>query len=171
MRIVAVSDTHQNTSFLRRSVRQAIGDGRIDVFIHCGDGVRDLLAVEEDLLFFNPNIRIYAVRGNCDFSDPQFPDSELAELNGVRAFITHGNLYQVKHGLGKLSKAARDLKAGLAFFGHTHQAVVAEKHGVILINPGSLASWSLTDTAYLEVTIDPDQRIYEQFIKLRQLED
>lgn len=167
MRIIAVSDTHQNTTLLKRSVRQAIEDGRIDVFIHCGDGVRDLLDVDEDLRFFNPHIRIYAVRGNCDFYDPGFPDSELADLNGVRAFITHGHLYQVKHGLGKLAKAARDLNAGLAFFGHTHQAVVTEKHRVVLINPGSLASWFQGDTAYLEVQIDQNQNIQEQFIKQR----
>ena len=66
MRIVAVSDTHQNTELLRRSVRQAIEDGPIDVFIHCGDGVRDLECVEQELLAANPRIRIYAVRGNCD---------------------------------------------------------------------------------------------------------
>jgi putative phosphoesterase len=167
MRIVAVSDTHQNTALFRRCVLQAIEDGPVDVFIHCGDGVRDLSCVEENLRSSNPDVRIYAVRGNCDIGDFRFPVSELADLNGVRAFITHGNLYQVKHGLGKLAKAARAFKAGLAFFGHTHQAVVAEKHGVVLINPGSLASWNMTDTAYLEVTVDKDQRIYEKFIKQR----
>lgn len=169
MRIVAVSDTHQNTALLMRCVRQAIEDGPVDVFIHCGDGVRDLFSVEEDLRSANPGVRIYAVRGNCDFGDTRFPMSELSDLNGVRAFITHGNLYNVKHGLGKLAKAARTLKAGLAFFGHTHQAVIAEKHGVVLINPGSLASRNMTDPAYLEVTIDHNQRIYEHFIKLRLL--
>lgn len=166
MRIVAVSDTHRNTAQLRRSVRQAVEDGQIDVFIHCGDGVQDLDVVEDILRTANPSIRIYAVRGNCDLGAFQVPVSDLADLHGVRALITHGHIYDVKHGLGKLAKAARSLHAALAFFGHTHQPLIAQKHGVTLINPGSLAAWSLTDTAYLEVLIDGDHPIRENFIKL-----
>ena len=66
MRIVVVSDTHQNTALLEQAVRQAIADGPIDGLIHCGDGVRDLDCVEAALLASNPRIRIYAVKGNCD---------------------------------------------------------------------------------------------------------
>ena len=171
MRIVAVSDTHHNTALLRQSVRQAIADGPIDAFIHCGDGVRDLFYVETDLLSANPQIRICAVRGNCDLSSAKFPVSELIVLGGVRIFVTHGHVQQVKHGLGKLAKAARELKAGLAFFGHTHRAAVTQKHGVVLINPGSLASWSVTNTAYLEVTIDENKDIREKYVKQRLIKD
>ena len=110
-------------------------DGAVDVFIHCGDGVRDLETAEGDLLKHNKNIRIYAVRGNCDLSAQHYPLTETADLNGVRTLITHGHLYQVKHGLGKLSKAAREMQMQLVFFGHTHQAAVKEKHGVIADQP------------------------------------
>lgn len=165
MRIVVFSDTHQNTELFKQSVRQAMDDGRIDAFIHCGDGVRDLEAVEGELIQRNPNIRIYAVRGNCDLGAIQYPDTETADLNGVRALITHGYLYQVKHGFGPLSKAARDMGMRLLFFGHTHQPVVVEKHGVLLLNPGSLASLSYNGTAYLEVVIDEHQNIREKFVK------
>lgn len=168
MRIIAVTDSHQNTALLQRSVQQAIEDGPIDVFIHCGDGVRDLDCVEQELLAANPRIRIYAVRGNCDLGAFEYPETELADLQGVRAFITHGHLYQVKHGLGHLAKAAREQNAKLAFFGHTHQALVAEKHGVMLINPGSLTSWFQGDTAYLEVTIGSNEIIRENFVKQRE---
>jgi hypothetical protein len=167
MRIVAFSDTHQNTALFRQSVRQAMEDGKIDVFIHCGDGVRDLENVEGELLQSNPNIRIYAVRGNCEIGALQYPAAETGDLNGVRTLITHGHNDQVKHGLGKLSKAAQAMNIRLVFFGHTHQALIKEKHGVMLINPGSLSSWSLTDTAYLEVTIDDTRNIREKFIRLR----
>jgi uncharacterized protein len=167
MRIIVVSDTHQNTALLGQSVRQAIADGPIDVFLHCGDGVRDLECVESDLLQKNPRIRIFAVRGNCDLGAFPYPVSELIDLNGVRAFVTHGHLYQVKHGLGQLARAARELNAALAFFGHTHQAAIAQKHGVTLINPGSLASQASEGIAYLEVTIDLEQNVRENFIRLR----
>ena len=171
MRIVAVADTHHNTALLRQSVRQAIADGPIDAFIHCGDGVEDLFAAEAELVSANPQIRICAVRGNCDLNNSKFPVSELLALGGVRIFVTHGHVQQVKHGLGKFAKAARELKAGLAFFGHTHRAAVVRKHGVVLINPGSLASWSVTNTAYLEVRIDENQNIHEKFIDQRLIKD
>ena len=167
MRIIAVADTHQNTILLQRSVRQAIGDGPIDVFIHCGDGVRDVETVEQALMAANPNIRIYAVQGNCDLGAFQYPATETADLNGVRALITHGHLHQVKHGLGTLAKAAREIGAEVAFFGHTHRALVEEKHGVTLINPGSLASCAMAEFAYLEITIGKDRQIRENFIKQR----
>ena len=167
MRIVVFSDTHQNTALLMQSVRQAMSDGIIDVLIHCGDGVRDLDAVEGALLMHNPRIRIYAVRGNCDLTAFQYPGTETVTLNGVRTMITHGHLYQVKHGLGQLSKSARDMGMRLVFFGHTHQMTVKEKHGVLLLNPGSLAALSLDGKAYLEVVIGKDQSIREIFIKHR----
>jgi len=167
MRIVAFADTHQKTELFIRCVRQAMEDGKIDAFIHCGDGVRDLETVESELLRSNPNIRIYAVRGNCDIGAFRYPGIETAELDGVRTLITHGNNYQVKHGLGMLSKAARAMGMRLVFFGHTHQPTVREKHGVMLINPGSLASWAMDDTAYLEVIIDKQQHLRTEFIKHR----
>ena len=167
MRIIVVSDTHQNTALLRQSVRQAIADGPIDVFLHCGDGARDLEYVESDLLQCNPRIRVYAVRGNCDLGAFPYPSSELIDLSGVRALVTHGHLYQVKHGLGQLANAAKELQATLAFFGHTHQAAVEQKHGVTLINPGSSASQNAAGIAYLEVLIDSQRHIRENFIKLK----
>ncbi len=169
MRIVVFADTHQNTALFSQSVRQAMDDGKIDVLVHCGDGVRDLETVEGALFKHNPNARIYAVRGNCDLTAFQYPGAETATLNGVRVLITHGHLYQVKHGLGALSKAARDMGMRLVFFGHTHQPTVKEKHGVLLINPGSLASTSLDGKAYLEVVIDENQTICENFIKQRRI--
>ncbi|MBE0601015.1 MAG: metallophosphoesterase family protein, partial [Firmicutes bacterium] len=48
MRIVVYSDTHQNMALLSQSVRQAMADGKIDVLVHCGDGVRDLEGVEAE---------------------------------------------------------------------------------------------------------------------------
>ena len=165
MRIIVFSDTHQNTALLEQCVAQALHGGKIDAFIHCGDGVRDLACVEQALLQANPSVRIYAVRGNCDFAEPHYPVSELAEFNGVRAFITHGNAYQVKQGLGKLSKAGRELNAQLIFFGHTHTPCAEEKHGVLLINPGLLSSYPLYKTAYLEVLVDMHQKVCVNFIK------
>ena len=142
-----------------------MADGKIDVLIHCGDGVRDLETVEEDLLRSNPNIRIYAVRGNCDLAAQHYPAMETTMLNNIRTLITHGHNYQVKHSLGKLSIAARSMGISLVFFGHTHQPTIKVKHGVTLINPGSLASWAMDETAYLQVILDEKDQIHENYVK------
>ena len=165
MRIIVFSDTHQNTALLRRAALQAIADGPVDILIHCGDGVRDLDCIEGDLLRANPNIRIYAVRGNCDLGMSQYPLTEIVALQDRKILVTHGHALQVKHSLGALAKAAGEVGADIACFGHTHQPLIREKHGVTLINPGSLASYSLTDTAYLEIMIDSHSNIRENFIK------
>ncbi len=167
MRIVAVSDTHHNTELLERCVRQAIADGQIDAFLHCGDGVRDLETVEPLLIAQNPRIRIAAVKGNCDLGEFAYSASELVELNGVRTLVTHGHLFQVKQGLSHLAKAARELNAALAFYGHTHRPEIVDGHGVTMINPGSLASLQAAGFAYLEVLIYGSHSIRENFIKRR----
>ena len=167
MRIVVFSDTHQNTELFVQCTHQAMDNGKIDVLIHCGDGVRDLEAIESELLRRNPHIRLYAVRGNCDLTAFQYPGTETANLNGVRALITHGHLYRVKHGLGPLARAAADMGARIAFFGHTHQPLTKEKHGVRLINPGSLATLLQAGNAYLQVTVDEAGTIQERFIKIQ----
>ncbi len=167
MRIIAVSDTHRNTERLVRCVRQALADGPIDAFLHCGDGVRDLEAAEPLLILQNPHIRIVAVKGNCDLGEFAYPASELVDLNGVRTLVTHGHLYQVKQGLSSLAQAARELHATLAFFGHTHRPDIVRRQGLTLINPGSLSFWQAAGIAYLEVLIDGSQSIRENFIKLR----
>ncbi len=167
MRIVVFSDTHQNKALLAQSVRQAIADGPIDVLIHCGDGVRDLEEVEAALLGANQCIRFIAVRGNCDLAAQHYPATDTADLNGVRTMVTHGHLYAVKYGLDSLSKSARDMGMRLVFFGHTHQPVVKEKHGVLLINPGSLTAVSMNGYAYLQVEIDDNQNIQEMYVKHR----
>ncbi|HPF88362.1 MAG TPA: YfcE family phosphodiesterase [Candidatus Limiplasma sp.] len=165
MRLIVFSDTHQNTAFFQRCVQQAMEDGPIDALLHCGDGVRDLDCVESDLLRANPHILLYAVRGNCDLYLTQYPVTEMLELQGVRMMLTHGHTFQVKQGLGPLASAAREMGADVVFFGHTHQATVVKKHGVTLINPGSLTSYAYTETAYLEVLIDVHKNIRENFIK------
>ena len=165
MRIIVFSDTHQHTSLLQNAVSQAMEDGPVDALIHCGDGVRDLECVEGDLLRFNPHIQIYAVRGNCDLGLAHYPLTETITVKKRKIMITHGHVFHVKHGLGKLARAAREIGADIACFGHTHQPVITEKHGVMLVNPGALASYSFSDTAYLELVIDFHNRICENIIK------
>ncbi len=42
-----------------------------------------------------PELKIYSVRGNCDYASFAPPDG-LAAFGGVLFYYTHGNLYNVK---------------------------------------------------------------------------
>lgn len=56
----------------------------------------------------------------------------------MKAFITHGHLFNVKYGrLDSLVYAAMEQGAKIAMFGHTHEAYYGEAGGVQLLNPGT----------------------------------
>ena len=111
----------------------------IKYLFFCGDGLSDLSEIEREY----PNIKVYAVKGNCDFFS--FTDAEdelLIEVEGVRILMMHGHTRSVKSGLDAAAARAAALDAELLLFGHTHHPLeeyrtIGEKR-VCLFNPGSL---------------------------------
>ena len=86
MKAAVFSDTHSSTAL----ALEAISRTRPDVIIHLGDYERD----GEELHQSFPDIPFYAVRGNCDICALR-PDADTVPLGPVKAFITHGHLYNV----------------------------------------------------------------------------
>ena len=79
------------------------------------------------------------MRGNCDFTaPPDIPGELLARIGGLDVLMAHGNGYHVKRGLETLNWRAREAKARVVCFGHTHQPVAEWHHGVLMLNPGAL---------------------------------
>ena len=129
MNIAVFSDTHTNTGRMVKAVRQY----KPDVIIHLGDHDRDA----EILRWKFPEIPLYRVCGNCDAAAIA-PERDVVQLGPVKAFITHGHLYNVRYGrLDSLVYAAQEAGAQLALFGHTHPAADEEMGGVKLVNPGT----------------------------------
>lgn len=64
-------------------------------------------------------------------------------------FITHGHLYNAKVGLYTIMCAAREAKADILCFGHTHSALSMYEDGLYVLNPGScggyMASYGIID--------------------------
>ena len=81
--------------------------------------------------------KVYQCAGNCDFFAP-LPEEGVVEIEGLRIFYCHGHKYRVKSDLQGLAQAAKARDCDIAFFGHTHKALICEMDGVTLINPGSL---------------------------------
>ena len=165
MKNVAFSDSHGNPGMLRDAVESCLRGTKPDICVHCGDGVRDLDAVEPILRDANPNIRIYGVRGNCDFSAFQYPITEVFEADGVRMMATHGYTFDVKTQYEALLCAAREQHAQVAFFGHTHRPLLEFVRGIYLINPGAICQRMAGHTAYAQVLVEPGGQIRADLMK------
>ncbi|MBQ9685547.1 MAG: YfcE family phosphodiesterase [Oscillospiraceae bacterium] len=123
------SDTHGNNTLMIDAARRC----RPDVLIHLGDHDRDALELREEF----PDIPLYFVCGNCDLM-PLAPAWDIVPLGPVKAFITHGHLYNVSRWQAdSLVYAAQEQGCQIAMYGHTHSAVNDQLGGVTLINPGT----------------------------------
>ncbi|GAB7388703.1 metallophosphoesterase [Bacillaceae bacterium] len=120
-----MSDSHGLTAEVEAIVRK----GRFAQIVHCGDFCCDRSR--------KPFSEMILVRGNCD-TDTKVPLERTLEWRGVRIFLTHGHVYEVKSGLLRLKYKALQEDAGIVLFGHTHRALCVEEEGVLFINPGSV---------------------------------
>lgn len=143
MRIVAMSDCHNRIS----PIEKAIEKSNPDVFIYCGDGS----AKVEDISYLYPNIRFFIVKGNCDFGE--FPIEVEVKLASKTVFFTHGHIYSVKSGYGKIIAEGKRRNADIVIFGHTHIAVNEYIDGMYLVNPGSAALPAVGKPGYAFIEI------------------
>jgi uncharacterized protein len=128
MRILVMSDTHGETAVIAR-VRQHAG--LVDAVFHCGDSELD--ANHETLK------GTFVVEGNCDW-DSSLPAEVITEVNGIKIFMTHGHLHQVKSSMMPLSYRAQEIGADIVLFGHSHMLGAELVNNTLFVNPGSLSS-------------------------------
>ncbi len=150
LKAAVFSDTHGNNFPMLEAARQA----KTDVFIHLGDHDRDAQLLRQAF----PDTPLYSVCGNCDIN-PLSPERLTVELGPVKAFLTHGHLYNVSPWQAdSLVYAAQEQGASLALFGHTHRAVYEQLGGVTLVNPGTAGRGR--DLSWALVTIYDNGAIY-----------
>lgn len=154
MRILVVSDTHGDAAALRRAL---LAQPKAEVVIHLGDGQDDL----DQVRFSFPGRTYLQVKGNCDWGS-SLPATGEFEAEGARIFYTHGHAYGVKSGDYTIISAAREHKADILLFGHTHQPREDYEDGLHIMNPGRLSGWEPT---YGVIDITP-QGIVLNVIKL-----
>jgi putative phosphoesterase len=130
MRILVVSDTHRDAHALRQAI---LKQPKAEVVIHLGDGAEEAQEMKDRF----PEKMFLTVRGNCDWGCTA-PVEELAVFGGKRIFFTHGYTYQVKYDLNDGIAAARERKADIFLFGHTHIPLTDYQNGLYIMNPGSL---------------------------------
>lgn len=130
MRIAVISDTHRVVKYINLS-KNLIKDA--DILIHLGDNIEDV-----ELLKQGFNGEVYAVSGNCDYSS-KYPKEGILEVNKVRIFYTHGDLYGVKSSINNIYYRGRELNADIVLFGHTHEHGIERTDSLTLMNPGSVS--------------------------------
>lgn len=147
MELLILSDAHGNRSAIERALQLQVHSP--DAVCFLGDGLRDFYAVDS-----SQSAR-FAVAGNCDFFLPLEMDEENRDVcflsfEGHRILLTHGHLFGVKGGYGRLLSYAHGKGADIVLFGHTHVPLLqtlpagSEIGGarlsrpMYLFNPGSI---------------------------------
>jgi hypothetical protein len=125
MKILVFSDNHKDVEIIDKITRM---NPDCDRYISLGDSEMSESALSSR--------NIFGVKGNYPF-EPDFPQSLVFEFESHRTFFTHGHHFYVKTGLYNLTEYAIENQIDLVFFGHTHQYVITERDGVVLVNPGS----------------------------------
>ena len=137
------SDTHSSTSLMLEAIRAY----RPDVVIHLGDYERDAEFIRSNF----PETAVFNVCGNCDIHATA-PATDLVPLGPVKAFITHGHLFDVEWGdISRLAYAAMEQGAKLALFGHTHRALNEDVGSIRVVNPGTAGRGRELTWARIEV--------------------
>ena len=166
MRILVMSDTHGDVNSIEQ-VRQHVGN--VDAVFHCGDSELDASHASLESAF--------VVRGNCDW-DSSFPEEVVTDINGVKIFMAHGHLLQVKTTMLPISYRAQELGADVVLFGHSHLLGTEQIDGTVFVNPGSLElprgrkekSYAIVERSLVEWTVtffsDEHERIDQVIYKI-----
>ena len=133
-RVGVFSDSHGDQKALYDLMEKM---GYLDAVCFLGDVSRDAMFLSDLCSGLPQKLAFYGVRGNNDLAS-MLPDSLIADLGGVRAYLTHGHLCA-----GPLSLAYRALEneCSVALFGHTHIPFYSYEQGVLLVNPGSAGNY------------------------------
>lgn len=165
MKYLVVSDNHGD-----RDVLVDIADfwqDKVDGMFHCGDSELDV----HDALWE----KYVVVKGNCDYND-NYQNTVIIQTGFDRIFMTHGHLYNVNMGLNTLSLAARENKATIALYGHTHKLAAEKDHGILFVNSGSISqprgqyshlkTYAIIDTSETEIKLSYYDRSHQEIKEL-----
>ncbi|SFM38962.1 metallophosphoesterase family protein [Salibacterium qingdaonense] len=127
MKCLLVSDSHGSETELSEVIERHRGE--VDAVFHCGDSE---LSNDSSILE-----GVHTVQGNVD-KPGEFPEDTAETVKGVRVYVTHGHLYNIKMTHIPLSYRAEETQARMACFGHSHHPTAFEDQGILFVNPGSV---------------------------------
>ena len=145
MRILVISDSHGRSREIEKAI-EAQPEAKHIFFL--GDCVRDI----EDLVYCYPERNFHIVEGNCD-GYTMYKTVDAENLFCKRIVYTHGHSLGVKGGKARLYTLAKEQRADIVLFGHTHVAEAEYCDGTYFVNPGSLCSGRCGFTSYAVIDI------------------
>ena len=123
-RLGLISDTH---GLLRPEVHDAFRG--VELILHAGDVGGD--EILDELALIAP---LHAVHGNTDDADdPRLAKAVDIVVGGLRIHVSHGH----ELGVPKPEKLLARYAADVIVYGHTHQQLIVEADGRLLVNPGA----------------------------------
>ena len=160
MKVLIVSDTHGREDNLEKVLEK---ESPIDAMVHLGD-----VEGSEDYIRILTDAPVYMVAGNNDFYT-DLPGQAVIDLDGYRAFITHGHGYHVSYSPNRLVAEALHRNAQIAMYGHTHVPHLEQVEGVIVLNPGSLSypRQAGREPSYIIMETTPDKQVHFDIRYLR----
>ena len=154
-RIGLISDTHMPERLAELPTALAEALGGVDLILHAGDVGE--LSVLDRLSRIAP---VVAVHGNDDTHEAQreLPYRQVVTVAGTRILLYHSHnpdrskeLAQRRDDadawgpkLARISEVGRRAGASVVVFGHTHIPMAHPHDGVLLVNPGAIASPNAT---------------------------
>ena len=130
MKILVLSDSHTSVD----RMKYAYGQAAPDAVLHLGDHFAD---AQKLMAWAPPGAAYHMVNGNCD-PNPYTETEKLLTCEGVKIYMTHGHIYDVKNGTSSFVKRALELGADLALHGHTHQGKISTIPGLTFMCPGQM---------------------------------
>ncbi len=130
MKVLIVSDTHGRNHCLIDTINRV---SPIDLLIHLGDFENG-----EEYIKSMTNCPVEFVSGNNDFFNG-LPKDKLITIGKYKVFLTHGHRYGVNNNTRSIIETAKNHKADIVMFGHTHVPMIDISDSIWTINPGSLA--------------------------------
>jgi len=151
LRVLIISDTHDNLSNVDLLVRNVIPRERPEILVHLGDFTSPftLLKLKE------PGLPVIGVLGNNDGDTSMLREIEHniapqpieVNLGGLPAFLMHG--FKDVVFTEKIATAiALSGYYRLVLFGHTHRYKVERKGAALLVNPGTLSGYLADEATY-----------------------
>lgn len=132
MKIVVFADSHGRNAGMFYVIERE----RPDSVIHLGDYAEDA----DELARAYPALPVYRVRGNNDYASDA-PLNAVVTPDNVPLYLTHGHKERVSMlSPGHVARRAREEKCAVAFYGHTHRALLERSEGGVWVcNPGSIS--------------------------------
>ena len=149
---MAFSDSHGSHEEIERLIPIM---NSVDYIFFLGDGSNDVKLLKN--IFKD---KIFAVRGNCDFSEDNLIEELVIE--NCKIVLTHGDLFSVKQSFDKIKEQFKE--SDVVFFGHTHSGFIDLKGRPILVNVPSL-SFRKSIPGYVFATVN-ENKFFAKIVNL-----